>query len=511
MKRFQCSRYTLLSRIILFLTVFGAAFLLQMGIGQYQSRYIMRPMEERTEDIQTISQFLDSVEGCMSVLGEYRWDYGDVDALINNLRNHLSAASRHIGNIHAEIREVSEEYYLLANAVRTTYEGLNSIVNEITLCLADDRSVDASQIYYDRATPCGTYLLQYTRQLLEQAIHDNHDAFAALEVTNSRMERLRSLVTVLSVAAACVMVVSLIFLLRSVLQLSRASEQISRGQLDVPDVDESRKDEMGHLAKTFNEMKRSMRRQVELLNKNNEMERELHTKETEALELQALVEREKLQQLRSQINPHFLFNTLNVIMYNARQESAEKTCALLDSLSQMFRYALGDNEALAPLSREVQIVNEFYSLYHARFGDRIQLQWHIDPEIELTETLLPAFLIQPLVENAFQHGLAPKEEGGKVDVEITIRDGFLRISVRDNGVGMTQQALEQLKEHLHSPSPTGEHIGVYNVAARLRLAGDAYGLEIRSEPDVGTDAVMRLPLVTVEEKEANEDETADCG
>ena len=511
MKRFQRSRYTLLGRIILFLTVFGAAFLLQMGIGQYQSRYIMKPMEERTEDIQTISQFLDSVEGCMAVLGEYRWDYGDVDALIANLKDHLTAASRHIGDIHAELPEVSEEYYLLVNAVHTTYEGLNSIVSEITLCLTDGRSVDASQIYYDRATPCGAYLLQYTRQLLEQAIHDNHDAFAALEATNTQMERLRLLAIVLSVAAACMMVVSLIFLLRSVLQLSRASEQISQGQLSVPDVDESRKDEMGHLAKTFNEMKRSMKRQVELLSERNEMERELHTKETEALELQALVEREKLQQLRSQINPHFLFNTLNVIMYNARQESAEKTCALLDSLSQMFRYALGDNEALAPLSREVQIVNEFYSLYRARFGERIRLQWHIDPEIELTETLLPSFLIQPLVENAFQHGLTPKEEGGKVNVEVSIRDGFLRISVRDDGIGMTQQALEQLKERLQRPSPTGEHIGVYNVAARLRLAGDAYGLEIRSEPDAGTDATMRLPLVIAEEKEANEDETDDCG
>ena len=511
MKHFQRPRYTLLGRIILFLTVFGAAFLLQMGISQYQSRYIMKPMEERTEDIQTISQFLDSVESCMAVLGEYRWDYGDADALITSLRNHMDAASRHIKQIHAELREVSEEYYLLANAVHTTYEGLNGIIGEITLCLTDDRNVDASQIYYDKATPCGAYLLQYTRQLLEQAIHDNHDAFADLEATNKLMERLRSLVTVLSVAADCLMVVSLIFLLRSVLQLSRASEQISQGQLDAPDVDESRKDEMGHLAKTFNEMKHSMKRQVELLNKNNEMERELHAKQTEALELQALVEREKLQQLRSQINPHFLFNTLNVIMYNARQESAEKTCALLDSLSQMFRYALGDNEALAPLSREVQIVNEFYSLYRARFGDRVRLQWHIDPEIELTETLLPSFLIQPLVENAFQHGLAPKEAGGKVDVEVGIRDGFLRISVRDDGMGMTQQALEQLKEHLKRPSPTGEHIGVYNVAARLRLAGEPYGLEIRSEPDVGTEAVMRLPLVTVEEREVDEDEASDRG
>lgn len=510
MTGFQRPRRTLLGRIILFLTIFGAAFLLQMGIGQYQSKYIMRPTEERTEDIQTISQFLDSIEGCMDTLAEYRWDYGDTAAAIDDIQSDLSAASLHIEGIRAETGEDSEEYYLLASAVHTTYETLYGILDEIVRCLLDDRSADAAQVYYDRAAPCGEYLIQYTRQLLEQAIHDNHDAFDSLQAVSGRLEQLRAVVTVLSVAAACVMVSSLIFLLRSVLQMSRASEQISRGQLDIPDVDESGRDEVGHLAKTFNEMKRSMKRQVELLGRNNEMERELHAKETEALELQTLIEREKLQRLRSQINPHFLFNTLNVIMYNARQEGAENTGALLGSLSRMFRYALVDNEARVPLSREVQVVNEFYSLYHARFGDRVQLRWNIDPAVELTEVLIPAFLIQPLVENAFRHGLAPKEEGGRVDVGIRITDGFLYISVSDDGVGMTEEALSQLKEHLYSPSLTGEHIGMYNVATRLRLAGKDYGLEIQSEPGAGTTAVMRLPLVIDEGKEEGDDEAADC-
>lgn len=510
MTGFQRPRPTLLGRIILFLIIFGAAFLLQMAIGQYQSKYIMKPTEERTEDIQGISQFLESIESCMGTLEEYRWDYGDTAAATDAVQSHLSAASARIEGIQAEIGGDSEEYYLLASAVHTTYGTLYGILDEIVARLLDDRSAEAAQIYYDRAAPCGEYLIQYTRQLLEQAIHDNHDAFDSLQAVNGRLEQLRAAVTVLSVAAACVMVSSLIFLLRSVLQMSRASERISRGQLDIPDVDESRRDEVGHLAKTFNEMKRSMKRQVELLGRNNEMERELHARETEALELQTLIEREKLQRLRSQINPHFLFNTLNVIMYHARQEGAENTSALLGSLSRMFRYALGDNEARVPLSREVQIVNEFYSLCHARFGDRLELQWHIDPAVELTETLIPAFLIQPLVENAFRHGLAPKEEGGRADVDIQIQDGFLRISVGDNGVGMTEEELSRLKERMYSPSPTGEHIGMYNVATRLRLAGEEYGLEIQSESGAGTTAVMRLPLVIAEGKEEAGDEAADC-
>ena len=307
------------------------------------------------------------------------------------------------------------------------------------------------------------------------------------------------------------MTVSLMSLLRSVSQLSRASKEISEGNLDTPDVEENSQDEMGNLSRTFNTMKRSMKRQVELLSQNNQMERELHIKETEALKLQSLVEREKLQQLRSQINPHFLFNTLNVILYHARQEGAEKTESLLRSLSRMLRNALGDNEARVPLSREVQVVNEFYALYHARFGDRILLRWHIDPDVDMTETLIPSFLIQPLVENAFLHGLAPQEADGVVDIRVGIRDGSLCIRVEDNGVGMTEETLAALKEGMYRPSPAGEHIGMYNVASRLRLAGEEYGLEIESKPNEGTAIVIRLPLVIAEGRETDDGEGSDCG
>ena len=236
------------------------------------------------------------------------------------------------------------------------------------------------------------------------------------------------------------------------------------------------------------------------------MEHELYVKETEALSMQNLIEAGKLQLLRSQIHPHFLFNTLNLISYTARQEKAEKTGKLITSLSRFFRYSLGSNAAAVPLAREKQIVDDYYSLYHARFGDRIRLRWEIDPDIELTETLIPSFLIQPLVENAIQHGLTPKEEGGCVEIRIEKKDGLLQITVSDDGVGMSEEALARLRDQLKNGALTGEHIGLYNVAARLRLSGRSDGLEIRSEANEGTSATMRLPLVLAEQEKEAEDE-----
>lgn len=506
MRRVKWPRGTLLGRIGLFLVAFAAAMALQIGIGYYQENYVLKPLEERSEDIQTISQFLNDVEACMTALENYRWDYGDTTSLIAAVQESARRAAAHLTRIDADPRVVSEEQYLLANAAQTTYQTLRATLDSIVLELQAGRPTRASELYYGGAERCGAYLRQYTQQLLEQACFDNEDAHTRLTLLNARLERARTVVLLLCAAIGSMLVVTLVRLLKAVAALAQASQAISQGRFDTPDLDESEDDETGHMAKAFNEMKRSTKRQVELLNEKRVMEGKLHAKEMEALELQNLMEREKLQQLRSQINPHFLFNTLNVIMYTSQQEGAGKTYALINSLSRLFRYALGSNESQVPLIREVRIVDEFYALYRARFGDRLRLCWHISPEVDLPDTLVPSFILQPLVENSFKHGLAPKEEGGRVDIFIKEEDGVLKIDVSDDGVGMSPESLDALRNNLKNPPKTGEHIGVYNVAARLRLWGEAYGIDIRSERGKGTTAALRLPVVLPWDEEGQEDD-----
>ena len=134
------------------------------------------------------------------------------------------------------------------------------------------------------------------------------------------------------------------------------------------------------------------------------------------------------------------------------------------------------------------------------------MDWYIDPEIELTETMIPSFLVQPLVENAFYHGVAPKEEGGTVSVDIRKNGDELLVSVSDDGVGISPDVIRDLEIHLAQQSPPDEHIGLYNVAARLRLAGEAYRLSIQDRPEGGTCVSIRMPLIPAGETgEAEED------
>ena len=512
MRQLKKARVTLITWILLFLLAFVASLVLQISLSQYQTTHVLRPLEQRTRNILDISQFLEDVETCMTALYDYRWDYGDAVSMIALLEDTLDASQARLEEIQTEITVVGESQYLLANAAKTTYRTMAETLEEIMVLLASGRSDEAAALYYAKAEPCGTYLRQYVQELLRQAIADNQEAYGALSTLNDRLSGAMTVVLLICMGLGCVVVYSTVRMLRFFQLMSRASQDISQGAFDTPDLDESRNDEIGHLAATFNEMKRSTKQQMRLLEENSEMERKLHKKEKEALEYQTLMERTKLQQLRSQINPHFLFNTLNVILYTAQQEGAVQTTSLLGSLSRLFRYALESNERQVSLAREVNILNEFFALYHSRFGDRVRIRWHISPQVDLADTMVPSFLLQPLVENAYQHGIGPKESGGCVDIYMETEGSLLRIRVADDGVGMDAKKLEVLRQCMESPSLPSAHIGIYNVAARLRLLGPGYSMDMQSEPGQGTTVNLVLPLViSGSEEDEADDEDTDCG
>lgn len=499
------SSSSLLNRTMLFLLAFLFTLVLQLGIARYQTRYIILPQQSRTEQIRLVSQFLNDVEDSLQTLARFRWDYGDVEELVELVGANQQSSVQLLDRMDMQLGSVSEEQYLLASASSTTFDTFSVLIGQILELLETGRNDEAAALYYDRAEPCGGYLRLYTQQLLECSIRDSQSTYLQLSARSEQLGKIQAVVVGICILSGALMMASLLTLVHSIREMAAASLSISAGNLDIPDVDPSRPDEIGQMARAFNEMKRSMKRQVQTLEEKNEMQRALYKKENEALELQNLMEQEKMQKLRSQINPHFLFNTLNVILYTAQQEGAVRTQSLLTSLSHLFRYALGSNSTLTPLAREVKIVDEFYNLYKVRFGDRVNLRWDLPPEIDLTETLAPSFLIQPLVENAFRHGLAPKEAGGTVWVRLRAEGELLCIDVEDDGAGMSAKALDALQKSLGRAPDTGSHIGLYNVCARVRLLGPEYGASVQSGPGQGTRVSLRLPLLQQQPEEDSDD------
>ena len=243
-----------------------------------------------------------------------------------------------------------------------------------------------------------------------------------------------------------------------------------------------------------------MKSQVQLLEEKNTIQEELFEKEKESLSLRSLLEEERLQQLRSRINPHFLFNTLNVIKFAAQDEGAVKTEDMLSSLALLYRYALGSNSDSVPVAREIRIIVALTSLYKARFGDRINLKWESYIDEELTEVMVPSFILQPIVENAFRHGIGPKTEGGEVMITIDSDNEFLTIVISDDGVGMDEETLFRVNERIKEKKLGEEHIGIGNVAARVQMLSSSASFTVQSEKDKGTKVIMKMPLMLVKEE-----------
>ncbi|WP_166353723.1 histidine kinase [Phytoactinopolyspora limicola] len=198
----------------------------------------------------------------------------------------------------------------------------------------------------------------------------------------------------------------------------------------------------------------------------------------------------KLDALRAQINPHFLFNTLNTITSKARTHPEEARQLLL-RLSDFFRYAVRQDGHFAEFSQEYFFVRTYLSLEQARYGERLRVRYDVDPQVLTAH--VPVLTIQPLVENAVKHGLAAKVDGGTVTLRARV-DPLTRtttIRVADDGVGMTRDVLAELT----NGECTKGGIGLPNISERLAaLYGDRYRLDIQSDEDTGTVVDLRIPL-----------------
>ena len=215
-----------------------------------------------------------------------------------------------------------------------------------------------------------------------------------------------------------------------------------------------------------------------------EILRELRIKERIALQLSALQKEQELATLKSQINPHFLFNTLNSISAMA-STNAEETRTMIAQLADMLRYIIdGFKIDLVPLRAELRFVEDYVNLELKRMGERLTTEYQVDQS--LVAFPMPPMILQPLVENAIKHGISPLEEGGRVTVQIQKSKDTVVFRVSDTGVGLSSAY----------PLSAVNGIGLKNIDMRLRrIYGDSAGLKISSPQNSGCEVTFTLPAL----------------
>lgn len=293
----------------------------------------------------------------------------------------------------------------------------------------------------------------------------------------SKMTRNVVLITaVLLLCAAGIILMIARNISRPIVRIADSMKQFEKGDFSVRSSYE-KPDEIGYLSSSFNKMAQETDRLI-----------------NEVYQLRLLEQEQEIKLLQAQINPHFLYNTLDTIYYLAQEKGEDQISQLVLSFSKLMRASMRQKSSLVTLESELQIARDYLNILQIRYGSRLRVEFDIEEGIE--NVPVPKMTLQPLVENAIVHGLEPKAEDWHVRIAGYRQGGTVLVEVTDNGVGMTDEKRKELLDKaIGNCSGIGEnHFGLQSVMKRIcLLLGASPGVELLSEEGKGTAVRIILP------------------
>lgn len=282
-------------------------------------------------------------------------------------------------------------------------------------------------------------------------------------------------IVMMAMLVACAVIYILCYTFtRPVGRLKNAMKQVEAGEFDVQ-VETRAKDEIGQLVHSFNYMVQQLRQLI-----------------TEVYQQKLAQKNAELTALQAQINPHFLYNTLDSINWMLIEKGEWEISDVVVSLGDILKYSLHGEEMLVLFEEEMKYIESYLCIQKNRLEDRLSVQMEIDEEAKYC--LVPKLILQPIVENAIIHGIEKKKEMGTILICAKVRENVFEIDVTDDGIGMQAEELMRFRKSILAEEAGGKHIGMRNVHRRVQLHfGEAYGLTIESEWERGTTVKILLP------------------
>jgi len=367
-----------------------------------------------------------------------------------------------------------------------------------TISAKRGNSSEEVNTYYKKTISCYnnllSQLLEYNKLLLKQnalRYEQNHNQIRYAEQISIFF------FIVLSLFILFLLYLTITSLTKPLEDISNVALRVAKRDFDVPLFNKSSNNEIGNICRAFDRMIISIREYIDTIWEKARTEAELKEKE---IEMRALYTDAQLRALQNQINPHFLFNTLNTGAQLAMMEGADKTCYFLEQVSDFFRYNIQKQSQSATIDEELGLVDNFVYIMKVRFGNRLNFTKNI-PNQSFPE-LIPTMTLQPLVENCIKHGL--KNEQGEVSLNLNLDDNNIEITVCDNGSGIAPDIKESLYKAVESNATiiTSDKIGeknngtgLINVFLRLKLFYHKDNLFDITNNDngIGTKFIIRIP------------------
>ncbi len=372
------------------------------------------------------------------------------------------------------------------------------MLTEYTIEAKRGRNVERYRDEYEEAKKIYSYIKTYITSLNGYRFRGNTESYKSLSTSLGFLEA-SSIAAFLIMALFDVMLVLLVTgnITRPLNELAVAADKVADGQLDqVGVVRVHSRDEVGKVTVAFNQMVSSIPGYLTRLKES--MEKEQLLKEKELL-MEAHLKDAHLKYLQAQINPHFLFNTLNAGAQLATMERADRTSEYIQQVAAFFRYNIQENDEVS-LAQEIQLVDTYIYILNVRFSGEIHFTKEIESE-DLMNIRIPGMILQPIVENSVNYGIRNIERTKKISLSVYSVDDNVCISIMDNGVGMSQELIREVLNGEYKSEPEndkkkGNGVGLHNVIERLRLYyNGSNNFEIISNGrDQGTEVVITVPF-----------------
>ena len=378
------------------------------------------------------------------------------------------------------IRSISEEYIRTADRAVEAKRG---------------RNVVKYKEYYDDADRLFSYINSYIYSLNSRQLQCNSHNYEALFTSLKYSETANLTILCMTSALVTLLVVLLTRGITDPLQrLAEAAEQVANGSLVAEVSGPVTNDEVGIVTAAFNQMVVSLKDNMEQARQRIALESAMKEKQ---LLMEAHLKDTQLKYLQSQINPHFLFNTLNACAQLAMLEGADRTYTYVQNVADFYRYNVRKKDGVATLAEEIGLVNNYIYIINVRFSGEI----HFIKEIEegVTDVPMPAMILQPLVENSINHGLRDVEWEKKIWLSVYRENNRICVSVRDNGIGISPEQTQSILNNDLNGNGLQEHttgVGLRNVIGRLRLFYNRDDvMEITSTGSgMGTEVAVFIPV-----------------
>ena len=356
------------------------------------------------------------------------------------------------------------------------------------------RNVEEYRACYENSTAMYEYINAYITSLNLELFVNNSKHYSELNNAFRHYEFISFIVITLVMAGNILIVTSFVStIIMPLRRLADSANEVAEGNFDTELPEMSYNDEIGTVLNAFNKMVISIKQYIEKIRESMEKERYMQEKE---LMMESHLKDAQLKYLQAQINPHFLFNTLNAGAQLAMMEGADKTYEYVQTVADFFRYNVNGKKTDATIREEVTLVDNYIRILNVRFSGDIGYDKQVDER--LLDVTMPNMTLQPIVENAVNHGIREMGDRGKITLKVYREDKNVCISILDNGKGISPEDIEKImsgrwqhKEHQYD----NNGIGMDNVISRLRLyteSDNSFNIESKGE-NMGCEVIIRLP------------------